>query len=114
MSEAPRLMRSGPAAPGEQVTLANMQEGPYNRWAFRNLRRLLPTANVWRGDGPAMALPARPAALDGIAFTDHAGATATVKQVLDRGFTDGFVVLHRGETVAERYGDVWRRTNPTC
>lgn len=105
MSEALRLMRSAPAAPGEQVTLANMQEGPYNRWAFRNLRRLLPTANVWRGDGPALALPARPAALDGIAFTDHAGATATVKQVLDRGFTDGFVVLHRGETVAERYGD---------
>lgn len=105
MNETAGSMRGFPPAPEGQVTLANMQQAPFNRWAFRNLRRLLPTANVWRGDGPALALPSRPAALDGIAFDDHGGARATVKQVLDRGFNDGFVVLHRGEIVAERYGD---------
>ena len=105
MSEAPRLMRSFPAAPGEQVTLENMQEGPFNRWAFRNLRRMLPTANVWRGDGPASPLPMAPVHLDDIAFTDAQGAERTVGQALDEGYTDGFVVLHRGAIAAERYGD---------
>ncbi len=105
MSETPRLMRTFPAAPDEQVTLENMQQGPFNRWAFRDLRRMLPTANVWRGDGAVADLPVRPVHLDDIAFADAGGATLTVKQVLDDGYTDGFVALHRGALVAERYGD---------
>ena len=105
MNETPRSMRTFPAAPGEQVTLENMQRGPFNRWAFRNMRRMLPTANVWRGDGPVSALPVRPVHLDDIAFEDARGDTLTVKRVLDEGYTDGFVALHRGEIVAERYGD---------
>ena len=99
------LMRRFPAAAGEQVTIANMQEGPFNRWAFRNLRRLLPTGNVWRGDGPVTDLPAAPACLDDIVFEDRDGKAQTVKQHLDSGYTDGFVVLHEGAMVAERYGD---------
>lgn len=99
------LMRQFPAGAGEQVTIANMQEGPFNRWAFRNLRRLLPTANVWRGDGPVTDLPAAPACLDDIVFEDRDGKAQTVKQHLDVGYTDGFVVLHEGAMVAERYGD---------
>ena len=51
MNESTKLMRTFPAAPGEQVILANMQKGPFNRWAFRNMRRMLPTGNVWRGEG---------------------------------------------------------------
>lgn len=51
MNRKPQVMRTFPAEPGEQVTLANMLSGPYNRWAFRNMRRFLPTANVWPGIG---------------------------------------------------------------
>ena len=60
MTEPTELMRTFPAAPDKQVTIANMQEGPWNRWAFRNLRRLLPTGNVWRGTGPVAPLDVRP------------------------------------------------------
>ena len=103
--EPTELMRRFPASPETQVTIANMQEGPFNRWAFRNLRRLLPTANVWRGTGPVTALDPAPLHLDDVTFETAAGAARTVKQHLDEGFTDGFVVLHRGRIVAERYGD---------
>ncbi len=105
MGDELSLMRRFPAGDREQVTIANLQEGPYNRWAFRNLRRLLPTANVWRGDGPVTELPAAPAFLDDIEFEDRDGKVQTVKQHLDAGYTDGFVVLHEGAMVAERYGD---------
>ena len=84
------LMRQFPAGDGEQVTIANMQEDPFNRWAFPHLRRLLPTANVWRGDGSVTELPAAPAYLDDIVFEDRDGKAQTVKQHLDGGYTDGF------------------------
>ncbi len=105
MADELSLMRRFPAGDSEQVTIANMQEGPFNRWAFRNMRRLLPTANVWRGDGPVTDLPAAPAHLDDIVFEDRDGKAQTIKQHLDAGYTDGFVVLHEGAMVAERYGD---------
>lgn len=97
------LMRRFPSEAGEQVTIANMQEGPFNRWAFRNMRRLLPSAAVWRGDGEVAELPVSPVHLDDIEFESAGNGTVTVRDVLDRGYTDGFVVLHEGAIVAERY-----------
>lgn len=103
MFDALNLMRRFPSEAGEQVTIANMQEGPFNRWAFRNMRRLLPSANVWRGDGEVAELPVSPVHLDDIEFESAGNGTVTVKDALDRGYTDGFVVLHEGAIVAERY-----------
>ncbi len=103
MFDALNLMRRFPSEAGEQVTIANMQEGPFNRWAFRNMRRLLPSANVWRGDGEVAELPVSPVHLDDIEFESAGNGTVTVKEALDRGYTDGFVVLHEGAIVAERY-----------
>ena len=103
MFDALNLMRRFPSEAGEQVTIANMQEGPFSRWAFRNMRRLLPSANVWRGDGDVAELPVSPVHLDDIEFESSGNGTVTVKEVLDRGYTDGFVVLHEGAIVAERY-----------
>ena len=105
MNEAARLMRTFPAAPGEQVVRENMQKGPFNRWAFRNMRRLLPTANVWRGEGEATPWQHEPVWLDDIEFEDEEGATLTVAEVIENGYMDGFVVLCQGVLVAERYAD---------
>jgi hypothetical protein len=46
-------VRATPAAgyPAE-VTAANWQFPPYNRWGFCNCRRLLPTARVARSTAP--------------------------------------------------------------
>ena len=103
MFETQNLMRGFPPPAAGQVVIANMQEGPFNRWAFRNMRRLLPSANVWRGDGQTSELPVSPVHLDDVEFESAGGGTLSVGAVLDRGYTDGFVVLHEGAIVSERY-----------
>ena len=105
MNESLRLMRTFPAAPGEQVILANMQKGPFNRWAFRNMRRMLPTGNVWRGDGATQPLQHEAVWLDDIEFEDADGATTTVGRTIETGYMDGFVVLCQGVIVTERYAE---------
>jgi len=42
---------SPPFARENQVTLANWQDPPYNRWAFQHVRELVPSARIPRGDG---------------------------------------------------------------
>jgi CubicO group peptidase (beta-lactamase class C family) len=71
---------------------ADWDRPPWNRWAFQHIREILPTAEVWRGAGPPSALEARP-----IDFGPELEAH------LDRTYTDGFLVLHRGAIVCERY-----------
>ena len=105
MNESPKLMRTFPAAPGEQVILANMQEGPFNRWAFRNMRRMLPTGNVWRGEGAARPLQHEAVWLDDIEFEDADGAMTTVGRTIEAGYMDGLVVLCQGVVVTERYAE---------
>ncbi len=87
---------------------------PQLRWAFAHQRSLLPTRQVWRGDGPVAALPrAERSDLDGIVSTPI-GATAplTWSQALAATWTDGVVVLHRGRIIYERYFGALRHQMP--
>ena len=91
-----------PFPPRGLVTLANWQDPPFNRWAFQHVRDLIPTARIRRGRGPAWRLPAAERDLSGIRFRDGA-RELTVSELLKRTWTDGFLVLHRGRIVTERY-----------
>ena len=97
------LMRGAPPSESAQVTIENFLAPPFNRWGFRNIRRILPTANVWRGDGPTAPFETVPRDLDGVAFEDREGRSMTVAAMLGEGYTDGFLVLHQGQIVTERY-----------
>jgi CubicO group peptidase (beta-lactamase class C family) len=97
------LMSAFPPPAEGQVKLENFQNPPFNRWGFCNIRRILPTANVWRGDGPAATFETVPQDLDGVAFEDREGRAMTVAGMLGEGYTDGFLVLHQGRIVMERY-----------
>ncbi|MFP6745788.1 MAG: 6-aminohexanoate hydrolase, partial [Alphaproteobacteria bacterium] len=97
------LMSEFPPSADRQVTWKNFQDPPFSRWGFCNIRRLLPTADVWRGDGPVAALEAAPRDLDGIAFEDRDGRAMTVAQMFAESYSDGFIVLHHGAIVTERY-----------
>ena len=94
-------MHGSPPSPQAHVTIANMLEPPFCHWAHRYMRRLVPSANVWRGQGSVHELARRPVPLEGIEFENTRGHTTTVDRVITEGFTDGFVVLHVGELVAE-------------
>ena len=105
MTDHSKLMREFPPTTDEQVVIDNMQEAPFNRWAFCNMRRLLPTGNVSRGQGPVFSLQASPVDLTGIEIPLSDGQVSTVGQVFADEFTDGLVVLHKGKLVTEHYRD---------
>ena len=100
-------MQGAPPPPERQVRFddGGMYTFPKLRWAYSNIRRLMPTTGVSRGDGPVSLLPrADRDDIDDVMF-QPIGSTETRSwaQSLDANYTDGIVVLHRGRIVYERY-----------
>jgi CubicO group peptidase (beta-lactamase class C family) len=97
------LMSGAPPFPPQaQVTLANWQDPPFNRWAFQHVRELIPTARIARGAGPAWPLPR--AERDVLGFRFRSGdRELSVAELLEETYTDGFLVLHQGRILAEHY-----------
>lgn len=87
---------------GPLIPRAEWDQAPHNRWAFQNVRQMVPTAEVWRGPGPVMPLPEARQNLKDLAF-DIDGNRLTIGQFLDESFTDGFIVLKKGVIVTEIY-----------
>ena len=99
----PGLMAGAPPfGPHSQVTLANWQDPPFNRWAFQHVRELIPTARIPRGTGPVWRLAADQKDIAGIRFRSE-DRELTVAELLAETYTDGFLVLHRGRIVTEQY-----------
>jgi CubicO group peptidase (beta-lactamase class C family) len=92
------------ATGARDVTLANWQDPPYNRWGFLHVRELIPTARIGRGDGPVSELPREERTLDDITF-ELDGEAWTVGRMLDETYTDGYLVIREGRIVTERYRD---------
>lgn len=100
------LMVGAPPPADKQVTLANWQYGPYNRWAFQHVRQIIPTVPVSRGSGPVRDFEGAPQDLNGLSFTygnGKAASAANIGQMIADTYTDGILVLHRGEIVSEQY-----------
>lgn len=89
---------SNPARPPR----GGWDRAPWNRWSFQHVRQMVPTAEVWRGRGPASIMPRAMQQMDEIVYTGENGPS-TIRRFLDETYTDGFIVLHRGAIVAERY-----------
>lgn len=108
---AARLMEGFPPAREALVTLANWRKSPFNAWGFRNVRRLLPTADI-----PA-AEQSRPLTVDlddigATALTGRDGRETILARHLPSTSTDAFVVLRRGRIAAEWYGNGMGPTTP--
>jgi CubicO group peptidase (beta-lactamase class C family) len=86
-----------------QVTLANWRTAPHNRWAFRHVRELIPTADIPNDPRRVRELPSSPQEL-AVRVDPDAGEPLTLAQFLEETQSDGFVVLHRGRLVFEHYG----------
>lgn len=92
-----------PARPGgPTIPRQDWDRAPWNRWTFQHVRELVPTAQVWRGAGPATPLPAHVQDIDAIGF-EIDGRRDTIAGFLATAYVDGLLVLHRGRVVAERY-----------
>lgn len=78
---------------------------PAFRWSVAHFRQLMPTINVSRGLGaPVPLASALRKDIDAISFTPLGSQQKmTWEQSLAAAYTDGIVVLHRGQIVYERY-----------
>ena len=106
MSDAP-LMSGFPPAEASQVTLANWQDPPFNRWAFQHLREIIPTHRISRGWGPVrrLAHERRPLSPDAVAVQRLEGRSSTLAEVLADTWTDAVVIVHDGRVVLESYAN---------
>src|ERR1700745_3336423 len=105
------LMSGFPSAETDLVTLANWRTAPFNRWAFQHVREIVPSADIAHAPERIWALPSAPADLSTFSF-EHDGTLLDFAGFLAATDTDGIVVLHRGEVVAERYAHGMIRQTP--
>ena len=98
-------MTGFPPTPEVAITFADgsFRQFPQLRWAWSNIRQLVPTIAVWRGPGPVSVLPRAEQDLGRVKLTTMNGKDITFEQALAETYTDGLVVLHRGRLVFERY-----------
>ena len=84
------------------VTSANWLDGPFNRLGFRGVGRLVRTASIPRGEGPVFELPRAERDIGSVAF-EHGGRSWDVDGMLEETYADGFLVIHDGAVLCERY-----------
>jgi len=105
------LMDDFPPAPDRLVTLSNWRKAPFSAWGFRNVRRLIPTANI-AASGHPLALEMSLEEIGHIGFNGHDGNPTSVRHALRATHTDAFIVLRRGRIATEWYGDGMSATTP--
>lgn len=78
---------------------------PQTRWSFSHWRELVPTAEISRGNGPISLLHKDERDdLDDVTFTPlDDDRPMTWAQSLSANYTDGVIVMHRGDIVYEHY-----------
>jgi CubicO group peptidase (beta-lactamase class C family) len=83
----------------------SMLKFPQNRWANSNYRSLVPTKDISRGSGAVAPLRrADRSDLDAVSFMPiGSNEDMTWAESLSANYTDGIVVLHKGDIVYERY-----------
>ena len=85
---------------------------PWNRWSFQRIRNLMPTAQVWRGNGRVRPLPRRERDILQIKFTQSYQVSQTVDAFLNDTYTDAFLVMADGYIVHESYHNGMRPETP--
>ena len=105
------VMQGFPPPQAMRVNKTNAFEPPYMRWAFRHVRETSPTAGIRHAPTP-MNLPERPGEnLDDVQFGVE-GRPVKLSGYLRDTHTDGFIVLHKGQIVFERYLDGFGPAQP--
>jgi CubicO group peptidase (beta-lactamase class C family) len=98
-------MQGFPPPPDKLITFKNgsFRNFPELRWAWSNIRQLVPTVNVWRGAGPASVLPRAEHDIGASKSVTMDGRPMTFARMLEETYADGIAVLHRGKLIYERY-----------
>jgi CubicO group peptidase (beta-lactamase class C family) len=92
--------------------LSNWRTAPFSRWAFRNIRSILPVAEIESAPGSAWAFQARPCSFDGFGVKLPNGSTLDLQGFLKATATDGLIVMHQGRIAVEFYDGGLDRDTP--
>lgn len=106
------IMKGFPPPPEKIVTLENLLKYPNSRWGFQHIRELGPTANVWRGNTTATPLPEAVRQIGNIDFQDKGGQQFSIEDWQKSTYTDGLLVLHKGQIVYQKYYSGMRPETP--
>ncbi|OYD25068.1 serine hydrolase domain-containing protein [Oceanimonas baumannii] len=100
-------MQGFPPPPDKRLRAADGSffEFPALRYSVAHMREFVPTINVSRGTGAPVSLDyRRDPLIDKLRFLPWGSNEAmTFSDAFDRNYTDGLIILHRGEVVYERY-----------
>src|SRR3954447_23540986 len=99
------FMQGFPPPPDKTITFHDgaFRSFPELRWAWSNIRQLVPTVNVWRGAGPASVLPRAEQDIGGSSSVTMDGRPMTFAGMLEENYAGGGAGLHRGKLIYERY-----------
>jgi len=97
------LMTGFPPAPEDQVSLANWREAPFNKWSFRHVREIIPTADIAHDPHRARPLPVELIETGKIRIRGTKDRVLSLDDFLMAASTDSLIILHRGRIVVERY-----------
>lgn len=97
------IMQGFPPPPEKRPSLDNWDLAPFNRWSFLNTSKLFPTVAVPHDPDTRRDFLDRSKPLDDVAFNSRRDGRLTIPDWLEQSYTDGFLVLHHGEVVFERY-----------
>jgi CubicO group peptidase (beta-lactamase class C family) len=102
---ANKVMQGFPPPPDKTVRFfdGTSSKFPGTRWAFSHIRELVPTANVWRGEGAIVPLPRAERDIDKIPVTTMDGKAITFGDMPALTYADGLLVMHKGKVIYEKY-----------
>jgi len=102
---ANKVMQGFPPPPDRTVRFfdGTSSKFPGTRWAFSHIRELVPTANVWRGEGAIVPLPRAERDIDKIPVTTMDGKAITFGDMPALTYADGLLVMHKGKVIYEKY-----------
>ncbi len=92
-------MREFPPAGEDQVTLANWRTAPFSSWAFSHVREIIQTADIPNDPADVWQLRSDLQDLTDLPIDDG----LNLKDYLDATYTDAFIVIHKGNIIAEEY-----------
>jgi len=102
-ADAKDFMVGAPPAVETRVDKSNWAYGPHNRWGLQHVREITSTQGISKGDGEIRALPEKLQDIASISLETLDGKPGTISDWLDSSYTDGFLILHKGNIITETY-----------
>lgn len=105
MREMSNLIEGHDTSRQQRASLANWRTTPYSRWAFHDVREIIPVADIKRDPRVAVSLPHPAISIDGFNLALRDGSGLDLPGFLDATATDALVVMIDGRIAYEFYGN---------